>query len=707
MSNITTQIDGDKINKKILTLDLSRKKYSDDYDLITDIIRGVYNFVDSCKDDGFFVSEFYISIPDNLEEKMNINGKIISKKLIDINNIDSINLRKVFFYTTNRVSVYEKFGRHIGLRDVVVLDRINEDEKLLISKCLEDKKDFFGYSFYKDLENTNKKNIPYPIDVINDLLAERTFSKDCVAHHIPSDKELDLNDIPNTFFSSKQAKEILKDNIVMFLVSSDVEMFKMHKRIVLVSNGLKNLCALTKNECDIISKAIKYASRFEISIDWVAISSGAAIEYDSGTENLDATADVLKDIILFTQNGGEINVIVPSINVGAQSYWNAEATMLMHTKGILIMTEEGSMILTGKKALDFSGATSAENNVKIGGAIDIMRPNGQSQFLVKNLNEAIDTLMLYYDFTVKTKKETLHKTTDFHKISYVDKHNSGFSTLGDIFSLEKNKDKKKQFDMRQIILGIKDTDSPFLERWEKMEGAQGAITGLTRIEGQSFAVVGVQSHQNERSGLVPNTASVNYSAGTLYPKTSKKIARMINASSGKVPLLILANLSGFDGSPDSLKELQLEYGAEIGRAIVNFKGKIIFIVLSRYHGGAYVVFSKKLNKNIVSLAIEGTFASVIGGAPAAAVVFSSQIDKKLLTVETYKKIKDSLDAGVISKKEYEKEKNNIRLQLQSEFAEEFEKVHSVERALKMGSIDKIIKIENIKEEIFEALNSKS
>ena len=54
---------------------------------------------------------------------------------------------------------------------------------------------------------------------------------------------------------------------------------------------------------------------------------------------------------------------------------------------------------------------------------------------------------------------------------------------------------------------------------------------------------------------------------------------------------MLANLSGFDGSPESLRRLQLEYGAEIGRALVNFDGPFVLCVISRYHGGAFVVFS--------------------------------------------------------------------------------------------------------------------
>ena len=53
--------------------------------------------------------------------------------------------------------------------------------------------------------------------------------------------------------------------------------------------------------------------------------------------------------------------------MGAQPYWNAEATMLMHTRGVLIMTPDSAMVLTGKQALDYSGGVSAEDNLGIEG----------------------------------------------------------------------------------------------------------------------------------------------------------------------------------------------------------------------------------------------------------------------------------------------------------------------------------------------------
>src|SRR4029453_9901878 len=127
-----------------------------------------------------------------------------------------------------------------------------------------------------------------------------------------------------------------------------------------------------------------------------------------------------------------------------------------------------------------------------------------------------------------------------------------------------------------------------------------------------------------------------------FPKSSKKVARAINAASGNRPLVVLANLSGFDGSPESMRKLQLEYGAEIGRAIVNFAGPIVFCVISRYHGGAFVVFSKALNPDMTVLAVEGSFASVIGGAPAAAVVFTGEVEKRTAATPAIKALDERI-----------------------------------------------------------------
>ena len=148
------------------------------------------------------------------------------------------------------------------------------------------------------------------------------------------------------------------------------------------------------------------------------------------------------------------------------------------------------------------------------------------------------------------------------------------------------------------------------------------------LGGRPVCLIGIESRPIPRRGFPPSDGPDIWTAGTLFPRSSKKTARAINAASGNRPVVVLANLSGFDGSPDSMRNLQLEYGAEIGRAIVNFAGPIVFCVVSRYHGGAFVVFSKALNENMTVLAVDGSFASVIGGAPAAAVVFAGEVDRR-------------------------------------------------------------------------------
>ena len=407
------------------------------------------------------------------------------------------------------------------------------------------------------------------------------------------------------------------------------------ERVVLLGDPTKALGALSEPECARVIAALDLAERMGVPLEWFALSAGARISMESGTENMDWVAAALKRIVEFTQAGGEINIVVAGINVGAQPYWNAEATMLMHTKGILVMTPDSAMVLTGKQSLDFSGGVSAEDNFGIGGYDRVMGPNGQAQYWAPNLAGARDVLMAHYDHTYVVPGEPAPRqatTTDPvgrdvsdypHAIA-----GSDFTTVGQIFSAEHNPDRKKPFDIRTVMRALSDQDHPVLERWAGMADADTAVVQDVHLGGRPVCLLGIESRSVPRRGFPPTDGPDTYTAGTLFPRSSKKAARAINAASGNRPLVVLANLSGFDGSPESMRKLQLEYGAEIGRAVVNFDGPIVFCVISRYHGGAFVVFSKALNPNMTVLALEGSFASVLGGAPAAAVVFSGEVNTR-------------------------------------------------------------------------------
>ncbi|HXV37177.1 MAG TPA: biotin carboxylase N-terminal domain-containing protein, partial [Myxococcota bacterium] len=160
------------------------------------------------------------------------------------------------------------------------------------------------------------------------------------------------------------------------------------RRVLVLSDPTIGMGALAAPECDRIVAAIDLAERLAIPLEWLPVSAGARIAMDSGTENLDATARVVRRIVTFTQAGGVIHIIVQGVNVGAQSYFNALATMLQHTRGALIMTASASMLLTGRAALEAAGAVSAEDETAIGGFERIMGPNGEAQFYARNLADA-------------------------------------------------------------------------------------------------------------------------------------------------------------------------------------------------------------------------------------------------------------------------------------------------------------------------------
>ena len=405
------------------------------------------------------------------------------------------------------------------------------------------------------------------------------------------------------------------------------------KRVLVLSDPTIGMGALAAPECDRIVAALDLAEAMRVPFEWIPVSSGAKIAMDSGTENLDATARVVKRIVEFTQNDGVMHLIVQGVNVGAQSYWNALSTMLMHTRGVLIMTPGASMVLTGRAALEASGAVSAEDEVAIGGFERIMGPNGQAQYYASDLSDAYRILYEHYRYSYVAPGEgmpRLHPTKDADRRSLREAPcesggGADFRSVGEIFEDETNPGRKKPFPMRPVMSALVDEDGGRLERWNPWVGAETAIVWDAHLGGIPVTLIGIESQNVPREGYRPLDGPASWSGGTLFPQSSKKVARALNSASGNRPTVILANLSGFDGSPESLRKLQLEYGAEIARAVVNFDGPLLFMVVSRYHGGAYVVFSQELNPGLQASALEGAYASVIGGGPAAAVVFVREV----------------------------------------------------------------------------------
>ena len=136
----------------------------------------------------------------------------------------------------------------------------------------------------------------------------------------------------------------------------------------------------------------------------------------------------------------------------------------------------------------------------------------------------------------------------------------------------------------------------------------------------------------------------------------------------------------------------------------------MFCVVSRYHGGAFVVFSKALNPNMTVLAVEGSFASVIGGAPAAAVVFSRDVDARTAADPRVKDVEARLGEATGPQRallaaELADLRTAVRSEKLGEVASEFDGVHSIHRAVSVGSVDAVIDPHELRPRIIAAIET--
>jgi acetyl/propionyl-CoA carboxylase alpha subunit/acetyl-CoA carboxylase carboxyltransferase component len=553
---------------------------------------------------------------------------------------------------------------------------------------------------------------PYPFEIV------RLFTEGGAGCGLPAGRfqELDL-DADDRLVPVQREPGSNSAHVIVGLVSNPTDVVpEGMQRVMLLSDPTQGLGNLAEPECRRVNAALAYAAEHRLPVEWFAVCSGALIAMDSGTENMDWISLTLRRLIEFTQGGGEVNIVVTGINVGGQPYWNAEATMLMHTRGILIMTPASAMVLTGKQALDYSGAVSAEDNFGIGGYDRVMGLNGQAQYSAPSFPEACSVLMRHYAFTYVVPGERFPRrrpttdaaSRDVRSSPHAVLAESPFRRIGDLFSSELNPERKQPFDMRSVMRAVADADSNPLERWKDLADGDTSIVWDATIGGIPVCLLGLESHKVARKGFVPADGPPAWTAGTLFPQSSRKTARAINATSGNRPLVVLANLSGFDGSPESMRRRQLEYGAEIGRAVTNFKGPIVFVVVSRYHGGAFVVFSKTLNESMEIAAVEGSVASVIGGTPAAATVFAREVKQRTDADPAVRAARKALAAATGAEAARQRSAlsalvEQVRSQKLGEVAGEFDAIHTVERALRVGSVDRIIGAHELRPYVVDAL----
>jgi hypothetical protein len=335
-------------------------------------------------------------------------------------------------------------------------------------------------------------------------------------------------------------------------------------RVILLADPGHGRGTLGEPECRRIVAALDLAAEMGVPVDWFAVSTGA--DGEAG----DWSARVLRRIVGFTRAGGEINLVVHGLNAGAQSFWNAAATTLMHTRGTLILTPEGAMVLAGARA-EADAEAEAERSPG---------PSGPAQYFARDLGEACRLLLAHHEHTYRAPGERFPRpapTSDPRE--------------RDVRALP-------PFEIRGLMAALADQDHPPLERWYGMRDAETAVVWEVHLGGHPVCLLGFESKPLPRLGTTPADGPDCWTGGTLFPRAAKKAARAIGAASGSRPLVVLASLSEVDGSPESMRAGQLEYAAEIARAVVDFAGPIVLVVLDRCHEAASLIFSPALNDSL-------------------------------------------------------------------------------------------------------------
>ncbi len=287
---------------------------------------------------------------------------------------------------------------------------------------------------------------------------------------------------------------------------------------------------------------------------------------------------------------------------------------------------------------------------------------------------------------------------------------SDFATVGDIFGAATNPDRKKAFDIRTVMRAVADQDHPVLERWAGMADAETAVVTDVHLGGIPVCLIGIEravgaAARHPADGR-PGRLHRRHAVPALEQEGRPRDQRLERQPARRRPgqPVRLRRLAGVDaGAAAGVR-------AEIGRAIVNFDGPIVFVVVSRYHGGAFVVFSKALNERMTVLAVDGSFASVLGGAPAAAVVFSADVDARTAADPRVTAAEKALaDAGPQDRAAFQvaltDTRTSVRAEKLGEVASQFDGIHSIRRAVQVGAVDKVIQASELRPEIVAALEA--
>ena len=186
---------------------------------------------------------------------------------------------------------------------------------------------------------------------------------------------------------------------------------------------------------------------------------------------------------------------------------------------------EGSMVLTGRRALEASGSVSAEDESAIGGYERIMGPNGEAQFLrtawPRRSTSSTTTTATRYVVPGEAGRGRSRRPIPRRATSAIRRWRPNAASTSRrsarSSTTRRNPGRKRPFAMRAVMAAVVDVDGGHLERWHGMVGGETAIVWDAHLGGRAVELIGIESHTVDRDGYRPIDGPEAWNGGTLFP----------------------------------------------------------------------------------------------------------------------------------------------------------------------------------------------
>ena len=202
---------------------------------------------------------------------------------------DGIGLEKLVILT-RRKRWSEKIDRPLEL-DISSI----ADKQLAIRSRLPAEKPLITVDSYaRNVILARRRNVLYPYEITK-MLTGSSFS----GGSVPQGGKFEEYDIAidnagktQSIISVKNRKPGLNETNIIFgiIENSDLKYSCVYRRVIILSDPLKDMGSLSEGECRRVIASLDLAEKEKIPVEWLPVSSGARIDMESGTENLDWTA---------------------------------------------------------------------------------------------------------------------------------------------------------------------------------------------------------------------------------------------------------------------------------------------------------------------------------------------------------------------------------------------------------------------------------